>query len=285
MEYVPGSVGGIANFKPFSDINAEQNGQTLTFTFVSRGKFEHLYDCDVSLTYKTKLTADKAQELANSTAKKVTLTNTLSKVTVVEGRDDGSDRVILPNSKVDISFTKTTPAPGFAKLAVASYAGKDYQNADVQKVENGYITAGDTLIWQAVLYNGKGETDTAGKATLNGEELGRLDLTDVTLTDNLPSCYEFDNTSYPTKCFVVPLKADGSFAVDKYGMVTGNDGATIKTTANGDSVSWDVSSVTGTGVTEGKLEAELCHRRTIRHHCKRRPGKRRRYHQHRLRHH
>ena len=253
MEYVPGSVGGIANFKPFSDINAEQNGQTLTFTFVSRGKFEHLYDCDVSLTYKTKLTADKAQELANSTAKKVTLTNTLSKVTVVEGRDDGSDRVILPNSKVDISFTKTTPAPGFAKLAVASYAGKDYQNADVQKVENGYITAGDTLIWQAVLYNGKGETDTAGKATLNGEELGRLDLTDVTLTDNLPSCYEFDNTSYPTKCFVVPLKADGSFAVDKYGMVSGN-GATIKTTANGDSVSWDVSSVTGTGVTEGKLE-------------------------------
>ena len=253
MEYVPGSVGGIANFKPFSDINAEQNGQTLTFTFVSRGKFEHLYDCDVSLTYKTKLTADKAQELANSTAKKVTLTNTLSKVTVVEGRDDGSDRVILPNSKVDISFTKTTPAPGFAKLAVASYAGKDYQNADVQKVENGYITAGDTLIWQAVLYNGKGETDATGKATLNGEELGRLDLTDVTLTDNLPSCYEFDNTSYPTKCFVVPLKADGSFAVNKYGMVSGT-GATIKTTANGDSVSWDVSSVTGTGVTEGKLE-------------------------------
>ncbi|MFQ9437206.1 MAG: collagen binding domain-containing protein [Ruminococcus callidus] len=75
----------------------------------------------------------------------------------------------------------------------------------------------------------------------------------MTLTDNLPSCYEFDNTSYPTKCFVVPLKADGSFAVDKYGMVTGT-GATIKTTANGDSVSWDVSSVTGTGVTEGKLE-------------------------------
>ena len=253
MEYVPGSVGGIAAYVPFSDINAEQNGQTLTFTFVSREKFEYLHDCGVSLTYKTKLTADKAQELANSTAKKVTLTNTLSKVTVEEGSDDGSDRVILPNSKVDISFTKTTPAPGFAKLAVASYAGKDYQNADVQKVENGYITAGDTLIWQAVLYNGKGETDTAGKAILNGEELGRLDLTDVTLTDNLPNCYEFDNTSYPTKCFVVPLKADGSFAVDKDGMVTGT-GATIKTTANGDSVSWDVSSVTGTGVTEGKLE-------------------------------
>ena len=253
MEYVPGSVGGIAAYAPFSDINAEQNGQTLTFTFVSREKFEYLHDCGVSLTYKTKLTADKAQELANSTAKKVTLTNTLSKVTVVEGKNDGSDRVISPEDKVDISFTKTTPAPGFAKLAVASYAGKDYQNADFQKVENGYITAGDTLIWQAVLYNGKGETDTAGKATLNGEELGRLDLTDVTLTDNLPSCYEFDNTSYPTKCFVVPLKADGSFAVDKYGMVTGT-GAAIKTTANGDSVSWDVSSVTGTGVTEGKLE-------------------------------
>ena len=253
MEYVPDSVEGTANYTALSGIQATQVGQTLTFTFVSTEKFENPYGSGVKLTYQAKLTADKAQELANSTAKKVTLTNTLSKVTVVEGRDDGSDRVILPNSKVDISFTKTTPAPGFAKLAVASYAGKDYQNADVQKVENGYITAGDTLIWQAVLYNGKGETDTAGKAILNGEELGRLDLTDVTLTDNLPSCYEFDNTSYPTKCFVVPLKADGSFAVDKYGMVSGN-GATIKTTANGDSVSWDVSSVTGTGVTEGKLE-------------------------------
>ena len=253
MEYVPNSVEGTANYIALSGIQATQVGQTLTFTFVSTEKFENQYGNGVSLTYKTKLTADKAQELANSTAKKVTLTNTLSKATVVEGRDDGSDRVILPNSKVDISFTKTTPAPGFAKLAVASYAGKDYQNADFQKVENGYITAGDTLIWQAVLYNGKGETDATGKATLNGEELGRLDLTDVTLTDNLPSCYEFDNTSYPTKYFVVPLKADGSFAVDKYGMVTGT-GATIKTTANGDSVSWDVSSVTGTGVTEGKLE-------------------------------
>ena len=253
MEYVLDSVEGTANHTALSGIQATQVGQTLTFTFVSTEKFENQWGGGVKLTYQAKLTADKAQELANSTAKKVTLTNTLSKVTVAEGRDDGSDRVILPNSKVDISFTKTTPAPGFAKLAVASYAGKDYQNADVQKVENGYITAGDTLIWQAVLYNGKGETDTAGKATLNGEELGRLDLTDVTLTDNLPSCYEFDNTSYPTKCFVVPLKADGSFAVDKYGMVTGT-GAAIKTTANGDSVSWDVSGVTGTGVTEGKLE-------------------------------
>ena len=253
MEYVPDSVEGTANYTALSGIQATQVGQTLTFTFVSTEKFANQWGSGVKLTYQAKLTADKAQELANSTAKKVTLTNTLSKVTVVEGKNDGSDRVILPNSKVDISFTKTTPAPGFAKLAVASYAGKDYQNADLQKVENGYITAGDTLIWQAVLYNGKGETDTAGKATLNGEELGRLDLTDVTLTDNLPSCYEFDNTSYPTKCFVVPLKADGSFAVDKYGMVSGN-GAAIKTTANGDSVSWDVSGVTGTGVTEGKLE-------------------------------
>ena len=253
MEYVPDSVEGTANYTALSGIQATRVGQTLTFTFVSTEKFANQWGSGVKLTYQAKLTADKAQELANSTAKKVTLTNTLSKVTVVEGKNDGSDRVISPEDKVDISFTKTTPAPGFAKLAVASYAGKDYQNADLQKVENGYITAGDTLIWQAVLYNGKGET-TSGKATLNGEELGKLDLTDVTLTDNLPSCYEFDNTSYPTKYFVVPLKADGSFAVDKYGMVTGNDGAAIKTTANGDSVSWDVSSVTGTGVTEGKLE-------------------------------
>ena len=183
MEYVPGSVGGIAAYAPFSDINAEQNGQTLTFTFVSREKFEYLHDCGVSLTYKTKLTADKAQELANSTAKKVTLTNTLSKVTVEEGSDDGSDRVILPNSKVDISFTKTTPAPGFAKLAVASFAGQTYDDTAVQPVGNGYITAGDTLIWQTVLYNGRGDSTDVADLKLDG----------VTLTDNLPATYQFSN--------------------------------------------------------------------------------------------
>ena len=135
------------------------------------------------MTYQAKLTADKAQELANSTAKKVTLTNTLSKVTVVEGKNDGSDRVISPEDKVDISFTKTTPAPGFAKLAVASFAGQTYDDAAVQPVGNGYITAGDTLIWQTVLYNGRGDSTDVADLKLDG----------VTLTDNLPATYQFSN--------------------------------------------------------------------------------------------
>ena len=217
MEYVPGSVGGIAAYAPFSDINAEQNGQTLTFTFVSREKFEYLHDCGVSLTYKTKLTADKAQELANSTAKKVTLTNTLSKVTVEEGSDDGSDRVILPNSKVDISFTKTTPAPGFAKLAVASFAGQTYDDTAVQPVGNGYITAGDTLIWQTVLYNGRG----------NSTDVADLKLDGVTLTDNLPATYQFSNETGLQMTYQVldlTYNSDGSstFQVnDKTGLLEG----------------------------------------------------------------
>ena len=226
----------------------EENG-VLTFqvkpTVGSDGKLNY----GTSITYAAKFTDEKIAAMQG--VKKSVVTNTVTEITVT--KDGDTLHEIKPNAQATVTFAQKVPAPGFAKLAVASYAGKDYQNADFQKVENGYITAGDTLIWQAVLYNGKGETDATGKATLNGEELGRLDLTDVTLTDNLPSCYEFDSTSYPTKYFVVPLKADGSFAVDEYGMVTGT-GATIKTTANGDSVSWDVSSVTGTGVTEGKLE-------------------------------
>ena len=226
----------------------EENG-VLTFqvkpTTDSNGKLSY----NTSITYAAKFTDEKIAAMQG--VKKSVVTNTVTEITVT--KDGDTLHEIKPNAQATVTFAQKVPAPGFAKLAVASYAGKNYQNADLQKVENGYITAGDTLIWQAVLYNGKGETDATGKATLNGEELGRLDLTDVTLTDNLPSCYEFDSTSYPTKYFVVPLKADGSFAVDKYGMVTGT-GATIKTTANGDSVSWDVSSVTGTGVTEGKLE-------------------------------
>ena len=183
MEYVLDSVEGTANHTALSGIQATQVGQTLTFTFVSTEKFKNQWGGGVKLTYQAKLTADKAQELANSTAKKVTLTNTLSKVTVVEGKNDGSDRVILPNSKVDISFTKTTPAPGFAKLAVASFAGQTYDDTAVQPVGNGYITAGDTLIWQTVLYNGRG----------NSTDVADLKLDGVTLTDNLPATYQFSN--------------------------------------------------------------------------------------------
>ena len=183
MEYVPDSVEGTANYTALSGIQATQVGQTLTFTFVSTEKFANQWGSGVKLTYQAKLTADKAQELANSTAKKVTLTNTLSKVTVVEGKNDGSDRVISPEDKVDISFTKTTPAPGFAKLAVASFAGQTYDDTAVQLVGNGYITAGDTLIWQTVLYNGRG----------NSTDVADLKLDGVTLTDNLPATYQFSN--------------------------------------------------------------------------------------------
>ena len=217
MKYVPDSVEGTANFTALSGIQATQVGQTLTFTFVSTEKFANQWGSGVKLTYQAKLTADKAQELANSTAKKVTLTNTLSKVTVVEGRDDGSDRVILPNSKVDISFTKTTPAPGFAKLAVASFAGQTYDDTAVQPVGNGYITAGDTLIWQTVLYNGRGDSTDVADLKLDG----------VTLTDNLPATYQFSNeTGLQMTYQVLDLthNGDGSstFQVnDKTGLLEG----------------------------------------------------------------
>ena len=73
--------------------------------------------------------------------------------------------------------------PRFAKLAVASFAGQTYNADDVQPVENGYITAGDTLIWQTVLYNGRGDSTDVADLKLDG----------VTLTDNLPPTYQFSN--------------------------------------------------------------------------------------------
>ena len=217
MEYVPNSVEGTANHTALSGIQATQVGQTLTFTFVSTEKFKNQWGGGVKLTYQAKLTADKAQELANSTAKKVTLTNTLSKVTVVEGKNDGSDRVISPEDKVDISFTKTTPAPGFAKLAVASFAGQTYDDTAVQPVGNGYITAGDTLIWQTVLYNGRG----------NSTDVADLKLDGVTLTDNLPATYQFSNETGLQMTYQVldlTYNSDGSstFQVnDKTGLLEG----------------------------------------------------------------
>lgn len=135
----------------------------------------------------------------------------------MEGKNDGSDRVISPEDKVDISFTKTTPAPGFAKLAVASFAGQTYDDTAVQPVGNGYITAGDTLIWQTVLYNGRG----------NSTDVADLKLDGVTLTDNLPATYQFSNETGLQMTYQVldlTYNSDGSstFQVnDKTGLLEG----------------------------------------------------------------
>ncbi|WP_302339999.1 collagen binding domain-containing protein, partial [uncultured Ruminococcus sp.] len=116
---------------------------------------------------------------------------------------------------VDISFTKTTPAPGFAKLAVASFAGQTYDDTAVQPVGNGYITAGDTLIWQTVLYNGRGNPNA---------DVADLKLDGVTLTDNLPATYQFSNETGLQMTYQVldlTYNSDGSstFETDANGLL------------------------------------------------------------------
>ena len=226
------------------------DGNELTIAFTSDSSLNG-GSSSVKITYQTVLTAAKAEELSQTADKSTALTNTVTRVVATDNGSVVKDKA--PNAEATVTLKKITPAPGFAKLAAASYAGTDYTSADVQKVENGYITAGDTLIWQAVLYNGKGET-TDGKATLNGDELGKLSLSGVTLTDNLPGSYQYDSSSFPAKYFVVKLDADGKFATDaSTGLVTGS-GTAINPAASGSSVVWDLSGATGTGISGGKLE-------------------------------
>lgn len=156
------------------------DGNQLTIAFTSATSLNGSSSA-VTITYKTKLTSDGAQKLYDTIAKSTTLTNTVTNVVVKDGETVLKDKT--PNATADISFTKTTPAPGFAKLAVASFAGQTYNADDVQPVENGYITAGDTLIWQTVLYNGRGDSTDVADLKLDG----------VTLTDNLPPTYQFSN--------------------------------------------------------------------------------------------
>ncbi|WP_456107581.1 SpaA isopeptide-forming pilin-related protein [Ruminococcus sp.] len=156
------------------------DGNQLTIAFTSATSLNGSSSA-VTITYKTKLTSDGAQKLYDTIAKSTTLTNTVTNVVVKDGETVLKDKT--PNATADISFTKTTPAPGFAKLAVASFAGQTYDDTAVQPVGNGYITAGDTLIWQTVLYNGRG----------NSTDVADLKLDGVTLTDNLPATYQFSN--------------------------------------------------------------------------------------------
>ncbi|MDE6708613.1 MAG: hypothetical protein K2K06_11325, partial [Oscillospiraceae bacterium] len=82
--------------------------------------------------------------------------------------------------------TKTSPAPGFAKKAVASFAGIDMNEDGVQfsRVENGYITAGDSLIWDLVVYNGDGTS----------KNVADFPLANMSVTDILPSVYSYAST-------------------------------------------------------------------------------------------
>jgi hypothetical protein len=112
----------------------EENG-VLTFqvkpTTDSNGKLSY----NTSITYAAKFTDEKIAAMQG--VKKSVVTNTVTEITVT--KDGDTLHEIKPNAQATVTFAQKVPAPGFAKLAVASYAGKNYQNADLQKVENGYI--------------------------------------------------------------------------------------------------------------------------------------------------
>ena len=199
----------------------EENG-ILTFqvkpTVGSDGKLNY----GTSITYAAKFTDEKIA--AMQSVKKSVVTNTVTEITVTKDGDTLHD--IKPNAQATVTFAQKVPAPGFAKLAVASFAGQTYDDTtDMYKVGEGYITAGDTLIWQTVLYNGRGDSTDVADLKLDG----------VTLTDNLPATYQFSNdTGLQMTYQVLDLthNGDGSstFATDTNGLlkngtpVSENDG-------------------------------------------------------------
>ena len=155
----------------------EENG-VLTFqvkpTVGSDGKLNY----GTSIVYAAKFTDEKIAAMQG--VKKSVATNTVTEITVT--KDGDTLHEIKPNAQATVTFAQKVPAPGFAKLAVASFAGQTYDDT-AEPVGNGYITAGDTLIWQTVLYNGRGDSTDVADLKLDG----------VTLTDNLPATYQFNN--------------------------------------------------------------------------------------------
>ena len=169
------------------DINDKETGK-LKISFNSKIKFSgnagENYQDNIKVKYALKFTDEKAKELAEliSTAETGAIRfKNEAILTVVEGGKKGKDRPTSPTSAI-VSVTKVPPAPGFAKKAIASFAGTNMQEDGVQfsRVENGYITAGDSLIWDLVVYNGDGKSNCAD-----------LKLENATITDIIPGVYEY----------------------------------------------------------------------------------------------
>ena len=200
------------------DIEAVQTGNKVVFKFRSNAA---LNDPNVSVTFKysTKLTNDGAKKVVkNADEKGYVLTNKITKVVISDGTDIIKEHDI--DLDAELTFTKKPTRPGFAKIAVASFAGKEYNagETDLNKCEGegSFITEGDTLIWHAVVYNGNGSSTNTN--TLKGP---------VTITDNFPSTYEFDNvTGFEWNAYYVSLNADGTYDTDATGLV--KNGTSIK---------------------------------------------------------
>ncbi|MDD6085271.1 MAG: hypothetical protein PUB76_04770 [Oscillospiraceae bacterium] len=188
---------------------------------VKNGQIYGNSDC-INVSYKVKVTSKGAKNIiSNADETGYKLTNTVTKV-------ETEDKVRELNAESTIKFTKKPTRPGFAKIAVASFAGKEYNagETDLNKCEGegSFITEGDTLIWHAVVYNGNGSSTNT--STLKGP---------VTITDNFPSTYEFDNvTGFEWNAYYVSLNADGTYDTESTGLVK-----------NGTSIKSDVSTSDG----------------------------------------
>ena len=206
MEYVPEQKPTVKNAK-FEKAEVSEDGKTVTFTLTSTTDLGQHYLNTIEVTYKTKLKDSAISEIEKLPSGKVfEQTNTVTKVTVTGENFETVEKT--PNSTATITFTKKAPAPGFAKLAYASFAGQTFNKdeTELNYVNNGYITAGDTLIWNLVLYNGDGSDKYKADNTAD------IDLSQITLTDYLPNGYEYNNgTGYQVKALMIPLDSNGDY--------------------------------------------------------------------------
>lgn len=201
-----------------------------------------------TLTYNTKLTSTEASEVAASSDDNFTYTNTVTQIDIYSDLTGEPDKTKEPNEEATVTLTKLNPAPGFVKEAYANFQGQEYTEGDTTLNINGAfgssITAGDTLIWRLVSYNGDG-SDTYTKDNTVIFTLG-------TITDTLPDNYTFDTTTgYTMMAKIVSLASDGSYDYSDSSNTsvtltqgTGSTANTIYYTVNGQTVTFDCSNIT-----------------------------------------
>ncbi|MDE6777165.1 MAG: DUF11 domain-containing protein, partial [Oscillospiraceae bacterium] len=247
-----------ANMELVGDITAKYNDKEikgikpdlsekglLKFEFETENAKLNADDGEITVTYALKFTNAKAKEFAETDILKSTEFKNRAIVTLDNGKSKSSEEVVFTASK-------KSPAPGFAKKAVASFAGKVMDNdVEYSRVENGYITAGDSLIWDLVVYNGDNTSDTVAD----------LDLGNATITDIVPSVYQYDKMLSATIYPLTVKQEDGTYGYSKGIEATASSvGALFEYSAGTDATTTVKDNGDGTFTLPAgfKLEANQC---------------------------
>ncbi len=201
MTYKAGSIKvGDTEFEIVGNPSFDPTTSTLIITLKSKVALSGWGASACSISYTALISDELAEKIKATPSKKpYELINTVNKVEI---SGDTVNKTIEQEATAKTTFTNSGPAPGFAKAGIASIPGGYDEDGEFNRAEHGFITAGDTLVWDLVIYNGDGSTN------YNESNTGEFNISGMKITDILPNVYECSKIIGAGK---VKLNTDGQY--------------------------------------------------------------------------